>query len=100
MSKSSAMEAVRMKYQLLQPLMTERLRRQWAACEAQTLGRGGVSLVAQATGLSRTTIWAGQRELRRRADHPEDDVPAERVRAAGGGRPLIEANDPSVVTAL
>ena len=54
------MEAVRSKYQLLQPLMTERLRRQWAACEAESLGRGGVSLVARATGLSRTTIWAGQ----------------------------------------
>ena len=54
------MEAVRSKYQLLQPLMTERLRRQWAACEAESLGRGGVSLVARATGLSRTTIWAGR----------------------------------------
>ena len=70
MSKTSTMEAVRTKYQLLQPLMTERLRRQWAACEAESLGRGGVSLVAQATGLSRTTIWAGRHELRRRPTSP------------------------------
>jgi hypothetical protein len=41
--------------------MTERMRRQWAACEADSLGRGGVRLLAQATGLSRTTIWAGRR---------------------------------------
>jgi CRISPR-associated exonuclease Cas4 len=60
MSDTTIMEAVRSKSQLLQPLMTERLRRQWAACEAESLGRGGVSLVARATGLSRTTIWAGQ----------------------------------------
>ena len=72
------MEAVLTKYQLLQPLMTERLRRQWAACEAQSLGRGGVSLVAEATGLSRTTITAGRRELQQR-----DDLSPERVRAPG-----------------
>jgi hypothetical protein len=100
MSDPTTLEAVRKKYDLLQPLMTERLRRQWAACEAQTLGRGGVRLVAQATGLSRTSLWAGRRELQRRADHPEEDLIPERVRSAGGGRPLVEANDPSVVTAL
>jgi Rhodopirellula transposase DDE domain len=94
------MEAVRTKYQLLQPLMTERLRRQWAACEAESLGRGGVRLVAQATGLSRTTIWAGRKELRRRADRPQDDVPPERVRASGGGRHLIEHNDVTLLAAL
>ena len=80
--------------------MTERLRRQWAACEAESLGRGGVSLVAQATGLSRTTIWAGRRELRRRADRPQDDLTPERVRAPGGGRHLVEQDDPALLTAL
>jgi Rhodopirellula transposase DDE domain len=94
------MEAVRTKYQLLQPLMTERLRRQWAACEAVTLGRGGVRLVAQATGLSRTTIWAGCKELQRRADCPQDDLSPERVRAPGGGRHLIEHDDPTLLRAL
>src|SRR5437762_14207719 len=100
MSKAGTMEAVRTKYQLLQPLMTERLRRQWAAGEAESLGRGGMSLVAQATGLSRTTIWAGRRELRRRADHPQDDLPPERVRAPGGGRHLVEQDDAGILTAL
>jgi len=100
MRDTPAMEAVRMKYQLLQPLMTERLRRQWAACEAVSLGRGGVSLVAQATGLSRTTIWAGRRELQRRAERPQDDLPPERVRAPGGGRHLIESNDATLLAAL
>jgi hypothetical protein len=100
MSKASIMEAVRTKYQLLQPLMTERLRRQWAACEAESLGRGGISLVAEATGLSRTTIWAGRRELRRRADRPRDDLAPERVRAPGGGRHLVEQDDATLPTAL
>src|SRR5512147_2069634 len=100
MSKASTVEAVRTTYQLLQPLMTERLRRQWAACEAECLGRGGVCLVADATGHSRTTIWAGRRELRRRVDQPRDDWAPERVRAPGGGRPLVEQNDSALLTAL
>ena len=94
------MEAVRTKYQLLQPLMTERLRRQWAACEAVSLGRGGVRLVAEATGPSRTTIWAGRKELQRRAGRPQDDLSPERVRAPGGGRHLVEHDDPALLAAL
>src|SRR5512142_1390159 len=100
MSKASTMEAVRMKYQLLEPLMTERLRRQWAACEAEALGRGGVNPVAPATGLSRITIWAGRKELRRRVDRPEEDLTPERVRAPGGGRHLVEQKDATLLTAL
>ena len=60
MDKALTVEAVRTKYHQLHPLMTERLRRQWAACEAESLGRGGPSIVAEATGLSRTTIWSGR----------------------------------------
>jgi hypothetical protein len=100
MGDTITLEAVRMKFRLLQPLMTERLRRQWAACEAESLGRGGVTLVAEATGLSRTTIWAGRRELRRRADRPGDDLTPERVRAPGGGRHLAEQDDPALSVAL
>jgi hypothetical protein len=100
MDKTEIVEGVRTKFQLLQPLMTERLRRQWAACEAESLGRGGLSLVAKATGLSRTTIWAGRRELRRRAEHPQDDLAPERVRAPGGGRHLVETDDSAILTTL
>lgn len=91
---------VEQKFALLSPLMTERLRRHWAACEAQALGRGGVTLVSQATGLSRTTISVGLRELQQRANHPEEDLPPERVRSPGGGRHLVEDNDPALRAAL
>src|SRR3954467_533659 len=100
MSNAAILTAVRTKYELLLPLLTERLRRQWAACEAQTLGRGGVRTVAQATGLSRTTIWAGLKELRRRAERPQDEVPPERIRAPGGGRPALGDADPTLVRDL
>ncbi len=94
------LEALRVKFDLLRPLMTERLRRQWAACEARTLGHGGVTLVAEATGLSRTTLSTGLRELHQRAERPSDDPPPDRVRAPGGGRHLVEENDPVLLQAL
>src|ERR1700756_2844386 len=99
MSRDVTLEAVRRKFELLRPLMNERMCRHWAASEAMTLQRGGVTLVAQATGLSRTTIWAGLRELQ----HPEDvpaDLPPERSRSAGAGRPSLEATDPTLVKDL
>src|ERR1700682_2875369 len=97
MEKAMTIEAVRAKYDLLRHLMTERLRRQWAACEAQTLGRGGVTTVARATGLSRTTICAGLKQLQRRAAQPAETVVPERIRAPGGGRHFLEEVDPPLV---
>ncbi len=52
---------IRRKYQRLVPEMDERRRGQWAAAKARDLGWGGVSLVAQAPGLSRPTITTGLR---------------------------------------
>lgn len=90
-------EVIRQKYELLSPLMTERMRRQWAACEAMSLSRGGFALVSQATGLSRTTLWAGKRELQQQLRLPPEDRPPQRIRRAGGGRHLVEADDPTLL---
>ena len=62
--------------------------------------RGGVTLVAQATGLSRTTIGVGLRELRHPDDRPNTDLPPERNRHAGAGRPFLEQADPALVKDL
>jgi hypothetical protein len=97
---TATLEAIRDKFELLRPLMTERLRRQWAACEARTLGHGGVTVVARATGLSRTTITRGLRELRQRAEHPQAVLDPERIRAVGAGRPSAAEHDPNLLTAL
>ena len=100
MKRDATIESVRAKFALLQPLMTERVRRQWAACEAESLGRGGVSWVAEATGLSRTTITAGRQELQRRRNRPAEMLPPQRVRARGAGRPKLAHHDPVLVKAL
>jgi hypothetical protein len=100
MNKSAMIEMIRQKYELLSPHLTERLRRQWAACEALSLPRGGVALVAQATGLSRTTLWAGKRELQQPTGLPAKEIPPQRIRRPGGGRHLVEANDPALLQDL
>jgi hypothetical protein len=83
----------------LGPVMDERTRRQWAAAEAAELGWGGVSAVAAATGLSRTTITAGLRELRYRAEHP-DEPASPRIRRPGGGPKRLTQMDPGLLPAL
>jgi hypothetical protein len=60
----------------LAAVFTERSRRIWAATEARALGRGGVALVQQATGMAETTIRRGLREL-------DADV------ALGGAAPIL-----------
>jgi hypothetical protein len=67
MHDAAAIEGIRRKFQALTVVMDERVRRQWAATEAMELAWGGVSCVAQATGISRTTILAGIRELKAQA---------------------------------
>jgi hypothetical protein len=71
----------------------ERGRRVFAASEARAAGRGGVSVVSQITGLARSTIGRGLKDL--------DTVPPRgRVRReGGGGRPLTE-RDPTLLADL
>ena len=74
--------------------LDERLRRMVAANEARALGRGGVSAVSRACGLSRVTITKGIREL------DEPPLPEGRVRRAGAGRPSLLTLDPELSIAL
>ncbi len=114
---------VRAKYAALRPYLDERRRRLWAANEALALGRGGVQLVAAATGLARSTLGDGLRELRAALATPVVDVPArarataaptaeapevvadwpvqlDRQRRPGGGRKALTSHDPELVGAL
>jgi len=86
---------IRMKFQSLNPVMNERVRRQWAAVEATALGRGGIAAVARATGLARNTIVAGVREL----EGSQGD-PCEQIRRPGGGRKKLVDVDRDLLQAL
>jgi hypothetical protein len=99
MQDAKVAERIRQKYRALSPLMDERMRRQWAASEADALGWGGVSLVSVATGLARNTIAAGICELEYRRRHPREAVDL-RIRETGGGRKSLAQIDPGLRGAL
>jgi len=83
------------KYRSLGPALTERSRRLWAATEARALGHGGIALVERATGISRSTIQRGMREL-----ESGQRLDAERTRRPGGGRKRAVDKDTSLVSDL
>jgi transposase len=90
----AAQSPLERKYAQLGPYLNERQRRLVAAADAQLLGRGGVSEVSGASGLSRTTIYRGLRELQ------GDPQPQERVRQTGGGRKQVKHQQPAVLKEL
>src|SRR6266478_423248 len=88
------------KFAILKPLLDEQARRLWAAVEARALGRGGISQVAEATGLSRATVRAGLQELAPPATATGLQSPPGRLRRPGGGRQPLGTRDPHLVQAL
>lgn len=61
----------------------ERQRRQYLASKADSLGCHGVSLVCEAVGVCRDTLYRGRYEL---DTNVNDSFPKGRIRAVGGGR--------------
>jgi transposase len=96
MIRAEQVELIRHKYTALAPLLNERTRRCWAATEAQALGYGGISIVAEALGIARGTIHAGLREVQGRGTV----VVPQRIRSFGGGRRQLTERDATLAEAL
>ena len=60
------------------------------------MGRGGIAVVAEVTGLDRATIRRGLADL----THPDQLPPTGRQRRPGGGRKPRTADDPTLAAAL
>jgi transposase len=86
---------LRSKYKALAPALNERTRRLWAATEARALGHGGIGIVERATGISRSTIQRGLREI-----ESGETLDPERTRRPGAGRKLTIEKDPGLLTDL
>lgn len=84
---------LKQKYDALRPYMDERIRRRWAATEAQALGWGGITAVSAATGLSRTTITGGLVGTIKHRAQGEAQASAIRLRRPGGGRKKLPHTD-------
>ena len=100
MPDPTVVECLRRKFNMLQPLMTERMRRDWAAAEAMAIGWGGVSAVVSATGLSHNTIDLGIRELEEGISPDPLEISPGRVRRVGGGRKPVTQHDVSLLRDL
>jgi hypothetical protein len=61
---------IRWRYQALSPVLDERGRRRFAAAEAGAYGHGGVSVVSRITGMARSTITRGVKEIKQSSRKP------------------------------
>jgi hypothetical protein len=95
MQDADTIVAIRNKYVELLDDLDERGRRRWAAVEARSIGHGGITAVALATGLSDRTIRTGLKEL----DDP-DPLGGHRQRRSGGGRKPHATTQPGQQDAL
>jgi transposase len=87
--------AIAVRFKALTAVLDERTRRLVAAAESQAIGRGGISSVSRATGVSRPVIRQGIAELKDPAL-----LAAGRVRRRGGGRKKATAKDTALKSDL
>ena len=85
-------EELQEKFRRIVSHLNEKSKRLWCANEAMSLGRGGVTVVSAATGVSRTTITEGMKEIK-----GEKDVRPDGIRRKGGGRKKKTDKDKTVI---
>ena len=88
-------QGIKQRHKILSPALDERSRRLFVAAESVAVGRGGISMVSKATGVSRQVIRQGVVELQGPTVHPPG-----RIRRAGGGRKRRVVKDPGLGTDL
>jgi hypothetical protein len=88
--------AIRMRYEAVAGHLDERGRRLFAAREARAAGRGGIAAVSRVTGIARSTIERGLKDLDREAA----EWPYGRIRRSGGGRKAATVEQPGLRPAL
>jgi hypothetical protein len=88
-------DAIRRRWRQVSTFLDERGRRLFAAGEARSAGYGGVSATAKATGMARSSIGRGLRELCQ-----GEDALGGRVRRPGGGRKSMVSHQPGLPAAL
>ena len=86
--------SIRLRYKAMHACLDERGRRLFAAAEARTAGHGGIAAVARATGIARSTIGRGLKDLE------ASGFAEEMVRRAGGGRRSLTRTDATLLDDL
>jgi hypothetical protein len=86
--------AIRERFTAVGQDLNERSRRLLAAVEAKTAGHGGITAASQATGIARSTIGRGLKDLANPASL------SGQVRRPGGGCPALTEKDPALLENL
>ncbi len=93
-------EQVKARFEKIFPFLNERQRRIYAAVEADVIGRGGVSRVSKALGMSRNTISSGLEELSEASQSEGQAKPLSKSRRPGGGRKRETDRAPTLLSDL
>ncbi len=88
-------DAIRRGYELIRTSLNERGRRLYAAAQVCALGARSLAAVSRATGVARSTIGRGLKDIDRL-----DDSLSRRVRRKGGGRKSRCEEQPTLLTDL
>jgi Rhodopirellula transposase DDE domain len=88
--------AIRARYDAVSPHLGETGLRLFAAGEARAAGRGGIAAVSAMTGIARSTIGRGLKELASN----DAAAPQDRIRRTGGGRKKATVKQPDLVKTL
>jgi len=86
--------AIRERFRAVGSALNERSRRLLAAAEAKTAGHGGIAAVSQCTGIARSTIGRGLKDL------ATPGGLAGEIRRPGGGCPTLIDKDPALLDNL
>lgn len=85
MEKSEQIELIRAEYEDLNQVLTEKSLRWWCGSKAKSYnrqhGKGGISIVSQATGISRWRIRKGLKEIEMKVQEES----TKSIRKKGGG---------------
>lgn len=85
---------IRDRFTAVEPDLNERSRRLLAAAEAKAAGYGGIAAASRATGVARSTIGRGLKDLASPSSLSGE------VRRPGGGGPTLTEKDPTLLEDL
>ena len=89
-------DIIKARIEAVLPMLNERQTRIYLSAEAQSIGWGGKSKIAQLSSVARRTISKGEIESLLK----EDNTPQARIRKEGGGRKKTIEHQPEILQAI
>ena len=93
--KQYIISQVSKRYSLIKEHLSEKTKKLWAVAEANAIGRGGIIIVHEATGIARDTIRNGIKSINTTTNNNSNND-----RKPGGGRKPISEKYPQIIKDL